>query len=104
MDNLIKARLQMVRDQIAGRGISNAALLEAMSKVQREFFVPPHLAEFAYFDTPLPIESGQTISQPYRRTSSTQATAGTTCDRRPSCHPDRRSTAAAESHASHSRR
>lgn len=30
----------MVRDQIAGRGISNAALLEAMSKVQREFFVP----------------------------------------------------------------
>jgi protein-L-isoaspartate(D-aspartate) O-methyltransferase len=65
MDNLIKARLQMVRDQIAGRGISNAALLEAMSKVQREFFVPPHLAEFAYLDTPLPIESGQTISQPY---------------------------------------
>ena len=65
MDNLIKARLRMVRDQIAGRGISNAALLEAMSKVQREFFVPPHLAEFAYLDTPLPIESGQTISQPY---------------------------------------
>ncbi len=65
MDNLIKARLQMVRDQIAGRGISNSALLEAMSKVQREFFVPPHLAEFAYLDTPLPIESGQTISQPY---------------------------------------
>ena len=65
MDNLIKARLRMVRDQIAGRGISNAALLEALSKVQREFFVPPHLAEFAYLDTPLPIESGQTISQPY---------------------------------------
>src|ERR1700726_1930196 len=65
MDNLIKARLQMVRDQIAGRGIGNSALLEAMSKVQREFFVPPHLAEFAYLDTPLPIESGQTISQPY---------------------------------------
>lgn len=35
MDNLIKARLQMVRDQIAGRGTSNSALPEAMSKVQR---------------------------------------------------------------------
>jgi protein-L-isoaspartate O-methyltransferase len=62
---LNQARLQIVRDQIAGRGISNSALLEAMSKVQREFLVPPHLAEFAYLDTPLPIESGQTISQPY---------------------------------------
>jgi protein-L-isoaspartate O-methyltransferase len=36
-----------------------------MRKVPREFFVPPHLAEFAYVDMPLPIESGQTISQPY---------------------------------------
>jgi protein-L-isoaspartate(D-aspartate) O-methyltransferase len=65
MHDVTKARLQMVRDQLAGRGIRNAALLDAMSKVPREFFVPPHLAEFAYLDTPLPIESGQTISQPY---------------------------------------
>jgi len=55
----------MVRDQVAARGIRDAALLDAMRKVPREFFVPPHLAEFAYLDTPLPIESGQTISQPY---------------------------------------
>ena len=67
MDDLIKARLQMVRDQIAGRGISNSALLEAMSKVQREFFVPPHLAEFAHLDTPLPIESGQNDLAALRR-------------------------------------
>jgi protein-L-isoaspartate O-methyltransferase len=52
MDDLTEARLQMVRDLI---GISKAAMLEAMSKVRREFFVPPHLAEFAYLDTPLPI-------------------------------------------------
>jgi protein-L-isoaspartate(D-aspartate) O-methyltransferase len=65
MDDLSKARLQMVQHQIAARGIRNPALLDVMRKVPREFFVPPHLAEFAYLDTPLPIESGQTISQPY---------------------------------------
>src|ERR1700726_906612 len=65
MDHLTQARLQMVRHQIAGRGIRNPAVLEAMRNVPREFFVPPHLAEFAYLDTPLPIEAGQTISQPY---------------------------------------
>ena len=51
----------MVENQIAARGIRDAALLEAMRKVPRKFFVPAHLAEFAYLDTPLPIESGQTI-------------------------------------------
>jgi protein-L-isoaspartate(D-aspartate) O-methyltransferase len=65
MDDLSKARLQMVQHQIAARGIRNPALLDVMRKVPREFFVPPHLAEFAYLDTPLPIECGQTISQPY---------------------------------------
>jgi protein-L-isoaspartate(D-aspartate) O-methyltransferase len=65
MDDLTQARLQMVRHQIAGRGIRSPAVLEAMRNVPREFFVPPHLAEFAYLDTPLPIEAGQTISQPY---------------------------------------
>jgi protein-L-isoaspartate(D-aspartate) O-methyltransferase len=33
--------------------------------VPREAFLPEHLAEFAYEDTPLPIEEGQTISQPF---------------------------------------
>jgi protein-L-isoaspartate(D-aspartate) O-methyltransferase len=55
----------MVQNQLAARGIRNPAVLDAMRGVPREFFVPPHLAEFAYLDTPLPIESGQTISQPY---------------------------------------
>jgi protein-L-isoaspartate O-methyltransferase len=59
-----EARLQMVQHQLAARGIRNAALLAAMRNVPREFFVPPHLAEFAYLDTPLPIDGGQTISQP----------------------------------------
>jgi protein-L-isoaspartate(D-aspartate) O-methyltransferase len=65
LDDLTNARLQMVQNQLAARGIRNPAVLDAMRSVPREFFVPPHLAEFAYLDTPLPIESGQTISQPY---------------------------------------
>src|SRR5690606_15771221 len=41
------------------------AVLEAMQSVPREAFVAGELAEFAYEDAPLPIEAGQTISQPY---------------------------------------
>ncbi len=55
----------MVRDQIAGRGVANAAVLRAMGEVPRHLFVPEALAPTAYDDRPLPIGHGQTISQPY---------------------------------------
>lgn len=55
----------MVVRQIAARGIDDGRVLDAMSKVPREEFVPNHLREFAYDDAPLPIEQAQTISQPY---------------------------------------
>jgi protein-L-isoaspartate(D-aspartate) O-methyltransferase len=58
-------RENMVRHQIAARGVSDDRVLDAMRAVPREAFVPEELAEFAYEDTPLPIEAGQTISQPY---------------------------------------
>jgi protein-L-isoaspartate(D-aspartate) O-methyltransferase len=58
-------RGDMVRHQIAGRGIKDRALLDAMRAVPREAFVPDHIAPLAYQDSPLPIEAGQTISQPY---------------------------------------
>jgi protein-L-isoaspartate(D-aspartate) O-methyltransferase len=58
-------REQMVARQIAARGIRNPHLLKAMREVQRERFVPAGLAGQAYEDMPLPIEAGQTISQPY---------------------------------------
>ena len=50
---------------LKNRGISDQAVLDAMAAVPREHFVGMDLAEFAYDDTPLPIEEGQTISQPY---------------------------------------
>jgi protein-L-isoaspartate(D-aspartate) O-methyltransferase len=55
----------MVDLRIARRGIGDARLLAALLLVPREQFVPAALAEFAYADAPLPIEAGQTISQPF---------------------------------------
>jgi protein-L-isoaspartate(D-aspartate) O-methyltransferase len=65
MTDFAALREAMVERQIAGRGIDDPALLAAMRDVPREAFVPTHLAEFAYDDSPLPIGEGQTISQPY---------------------------------------
>ena len=59
------ARAAMVQRQIARRGVSDPRVQAAMGEVPREEFVPEALREFAYDDTPLPIEEGQTISQPY---------------------------------------
>jgi protein-L-isoaspartate(D-aspartate) O-methyltransferase len=58
-------REHMVELQIAGRGVTDPRVLKAMEEVPREAFVAEGLAEFAYEDAPLPIEEGQTISQPY---------------------------------------
>ena len=58
-------RKEMVRRHLQARGIRDPRVLAAMGKVQREAFLPPELAEFAYEDAPLPIAAGQTISQPY---------------------------------------
>jgi protein-L-isoaspartate(D-aspartate) O-methyltransferase len=55
----------MVNVQIAGRGLIDSHVLQAMREVPREAFVNPELEEFAYEDGPLPIGEGQTISQPY---------------------------------------
>jgi protein-L-isoaspartate(D-aspartate) O-methyltransferase len=60
-----RQRETMVREQIAGRGIRDRAVLAAMRRVPREEFVATDLRDRAYEDTPLPIAEGQTISQPY---------------------------------------
>jgi len=65
MANLEEQRRQMIAEQVSARGIVDEAVLKAMQAVQREAFVPESAAEFAYEDTPLPIEEDQTISQPY---------------------------------------
>ncbi|HEX2559045.1 protein-L-isoaspartate(D-aspartate) O-methyltransferase, partial [Phenylobacterium sp.] len=65
MPDAAQAREKMVERQILRRGVADEHVLEAMRTVPREAFVTPGLEEFAYEDSALPIEAGQTISQPY---------------------------------------
>ena len=58
-------RVAMVDEQLRARGIRDARVLEAMSRVPRHVFVPESERDEAYGDYPLPIGHGQTISQPY---------------------------------------
>ncbi len=58
-------RAHMVRSQLAARGIRDARVLDAMGRVAREQFVPLSRRGSAYEDRALPLEEGQTISQPY---------------------------------------
>ena len=58
-------RQEMIDRAIYARGVRSSVVLNAMQKVPREQFLPPHMREFAYEDAPLPIAEGQTISQPY---------------------------------------
>jgi protein-L-isoaspartate(D-aspartate) O-methyltransferase len=60
-----KLRRAMVEEAIVSRGVRSELVLNAMRTVPREAFLPERLSEFAYDDAPLPIEEGQTISQPY---------------------------------------
>jgi protein-L-isoaspartate(D-aspartate) O-methyltransferase len=59
------ARRRMVEEQLRSRGINDSRVLGAMLKVPRHFFVQKGLEGQAYSDRALPIDEGQTISQPY---------------------------------------
>jgi protein-L-isoaspartate(D-aspartate) O-methyltransferase len=63
--DFVKARMEMVRLQLAGRNITDARLLAVMEKMPRHFFVPQKFWGASYDDGPLPIGCDQTISQPY---------------------------------------
>ena len=65
MQDYKKLREEMVKTQIAERGVKDSATLAALRKVPRHSFVPTDQVANAYEDRPLPIGYGQTISQPY---------------------------------------
>lgn len=71
----------MIDRQLRARGIHDPHVLDALGSVPREAFVPPEFADMAYEDRPLPIESGQTISQPYIVAVMTEALALKPSDR-----------------------
>jgi protein-L-isoaspartate(D-aspartate) O-methyltransferase len=59
-----RTRMRMV-ERLRADGIHDEVVLAAMNAVPRHIFVDEALASRAYEDTPLPIGSGQTISQPW---------------------------------------
>jgi len=58
-------RERMEEEQLVSRGVRDPRVLAAMRHVPREQFVPEGMRDSSYEDAPLPIEEGQTISQPY---------------------------------------
>lgn len=60
-----KGQRQRLVESLAAKGISDAAVLEAIRAVPRHLFVESALADMAYEDKALPIGLQQTISQPY---------------------------------------
>ena len=72
-DAFESARRRMVDQQLEGRDIRDARVLDALLRVPRHLFVPESLRAQAYADSPLPIGHDQTISQPYIVAFMTQA-------------------------------
>jgi protein-L-isoaspartate(D-aspartate) O-methyltransferase len=75
MDDEFKAARQRLLDELEARGISDRRVLEAIRTVPRETFVRPELRARAYDNHALPIEEGQSISQPLMVALMTQALA-----------------------------
>ncbi|TKJ28231.1 protein-L-isoaspartate O-methyltransferase [bacterium (candidate division B38) B3_B38] len=64
-DKYERARNFMVQHDLKGRDITDPKVIEIMGTVKRHLFVDPKYWAYAYADHPLPIDEGQTISQPY---------------------------------------
>ena len=64
-DGFLLARRRMIENQLVSRGIRDERVLKAMEEIKREEFIPERYRNQAYEDGPVPIGSGQTISQPY---------------------------------------
>ena len=62
--NNLAARLQMVDQQIRTWEVLDPRVLEALSAVPREAFVPPEYRELAFADAPIPIGFGQSMLSP----------------------------------------
>ena len=63
-DQLLEKKAMLIM-QLRGQGISNTNVLKAIEMTPRENFVPLPLRAHAYENVSLPINQGQTISQPY---------------------------------------
>lgn len=62
---MFRVQREELIDEITKKGITDLAVIKAMSNVPREKFIPITMQPFAYKDVALPIGYEQTISQPY---------------------------------------
>jgi protein-L-isoaspartate(D-aspartate) O-methyltransferase len=60
-----QANDRMIREQVLARRVYDPRVIAALRETPRELFVPSALRASAYDDTPLPLDRGQTISQPF---------------------------------------
>jgi protein-L-isoaspartate(D-aspartate) O-methyltransferase len=63
--NYGEARRRMVEREIIGRGIDDQRVINAMLKVPRHLFIPEEHMHYSYYNLPVPIGYGQTISSPF---------------------------------------
>jgi protein-L-isoaspartate(D-aspartate) O-methyltransferase len=71
----------MVRDQLRGRGIRDERVLDAMGAIPRERFIDDAHQHEAYADEAVPIQLGQTVSQPWIVARMTELLAPASGDR-----------------------
>ncbi len=64
-ERIFNKRRKMLVEELASKGIRDKRVLSAFEAVPRHIFVDTALSNRAYEDTALPIEMGQTISQPF---------------------------------------
>lgn len=64
-ESAARDRQSMVEGQLRLRGIHDERVLEAMAAIPRERFIDERYRRQAYADEALPIDAGQTISQPW---------------------------------------
>ncbi|HHV65579.1 MAG TPA: protein-L-isoaspartate(D-aspartate) O-methyltransferase [Peptococcaceae bacterium] len=65
MNNWRELATKLVEEHIAPQGVRDPQILEAVKRVPRHLFVPEEMRRYSYYDSPLAIGEGQTISQPY---------------------------------------
>ncbi|HPF45243.1 MAG: protein-L-isoaspartate(D-aspartate) O-methyltransferase [Alphaproteobacteria bacterium] len=65
MKSSLKSKKKQLIENLRAQGITDEKVLEVISEIPREDFIPDFLRNQAYENAALPIESGQTISQPY---------------------------------------
>ncbi len=61
----LKGLRKLLVNTVRGKGIKSEAVLQAIEKIPRHFFLPEGFEERAYQDNAFPIAADQTISQPY---------------------------------------